>query len=91
MPTPFNPAAFIGKIAAFYPAPGMVRQCLPVPGAKRLVGEVVGAVPAQVGPSGLPSVTLTIRGRTGRSLAVDSVECYVQLFTSWKEGLQNAN
>jgi hypothetical protein len=91
MAQPFNPAAFIGKIAAFYPAPGMVKYGLPVPGAKRLVGEVVGAMPAPTGPSGIPSATLTIRGRTGRSLAVDSVECYVQLFTSWKEGLQNAN
>ena len=85
----FDPSQFIGKFGAFYLTADAVDRCAILPGAKRHVGECIGAKPCE--PSrGIPSALLTFRGRSGRVATVNRTDCYVQLFGSWSEALANA-
>lgn len=87
-----EPSKYVGKIAAFYPAPGAVVNCMPQPGAKRLVGAVVGAAPNGTTTRGaIPDTLLTIRGKSGRSFSVSYVESYANLFETWHEATANAS
>lgn len=82
---------FVGKIAAFYPKPGAVKSGLPVSGAARYVGAVVGAKPSAPTKRGsIPDFELTIRGKSGRIATVSMVENYVNLFETWHEAASDA-
>ena len=86
----FDPSRFIGQFGTFYLRPDAVDRCLPRPGVKRHVGECIGAKPAP-DSRGIPDATLTFRGRSGRVASVSYVDCYVQLFPTWKAAIDNAN
>ena len=86
----FDPSKFIGRFGAFYLRPDAVDRCLARPGVKRQIGECIGAKPAPEA-RGIPDATLTFRGRSGRVASVSYVDCYVQLFPTWKAAIDNAN
>jgi hypothetical protein len=86
----FDPSKFIGQFGAFYLKPLSVDRCLPRPGVKRQIGECIGAKSAPAS-RGIPDATLTFRGRSGRVASVSYVDCYVQLFPTWKAAIDNAN
>ena len=86
----FDPSQFIGQFGAFYLRLGAVDRCLPVASAKRQVGQCIGAKPAP-DSRGITDAILTFRGRSGRSASVSYVDCYVQLFPTWKAAIDNAN
>ena len=86
----FDPSKFIGQFGAFYLRHDAVDRCLPRPGVKRQVGQCIGAKPAP-DARGIPDAILTFRGRSGRTASVSYVDCYVQLFPTWKAAIDNAN
>ena len=86
----FDPSKFIGRFGAFYLRTDAIDRCLARPGVKRHVGECIGAKPAP-DSRGIPDVTLTFRGRSGRTASVSYVDCYVQLFPTWKAAIDNAS
>lgn len=87
----FDPSQFIGQFGAFYLRPDAVDRCLPRPGVKRSVGQCIGAKPAPDARGPIPDAILTFRGRSGRTASVSYVDCYVQLFQTWKAAIDNAN
>ena len=86
----FDPSKFIGQFGTFYLRPDAVDRCLPRGGIKRHVGQCIGAKPAP-DSRGIPDAILTFRGRSGRTASVSYVDCYVQLFPTWKAAIDNAN
>lgn len=81
-----EPGKYVGLIAAFYPSPGAVKNCMELNGAKRHVGAVVGTKPNGTTQRGaIPDTLLTIRGKSGRTVTVSLVESYAQLFPTWHE------
>ena len=77
-------------VGAFYLRSDSVDRCLPRPGVQRHVGECIGAKPAP-DSRGIPDAILTFRGRSGRTASVSRTDCYVQLFSTWKAAIDNAN
>lgn len=82
-----EPSKYVGKICAFYPKPGQVKKCLPVPGAvPRVIGAVIASNPTtNAQPGDIPNHILTVRGRSGRIAEVSMVEQYANLFDTWHE------
>lgn len=81
-----EPHKHVGKIAAFYSKPGQVKKLMPMPGAVRHIGAVIAVKPApNAQPGDIPNLTLTVRGRSGRTADVNMVEQYAQLFDTWHE------
>jgi len=88
---PETAASYVGKIACFYELRnGVVNHCLPMQGARKLVGQVIAAKPwADADPGAIPNACLTVRGRSGKTKEVFLVEQYVKLFDTWAEALED--
>jgi hypothetical protein len=85
-----TPQSFLGKVAAFYPSPAAVVRCLPVPGAQIVVGEIIDARTMPAARGNIPTLSLTIKGRSGRTATVCLVDNFVRTFTTWAEALDYA-
>jgi hypothetical protein len=76
---------WIGRVVSFYHSKGSVIGCIPISGAKRFSGEVIGV---QCGPEtegSLPELMLTVRGRTGKTTTVELVNNYVQFHATFQD------
>ena len=90
MPIPADTlASYVGKICTFYEQQGAIVYGLPKGGAKKLVGQVIAAVPyGDSQPGAIPNALLTVRGRSGKTKEVVLVDQYAQLFDTWAEALE---
>lgn len=78
----------VGQIATFYAKPNSVVRCLPIPGAKQHVGQIIAAEPAGTrGPGAVPDYKVTIRGRTGKTATVSIFDHHVSLCETWKDAI----
>jgi|GEM_PF-3232830 len=80
----------VGRICSFYPDPNMVKQCVVQPGAQRLTGVVTECVKAPP-PKGWkrPDFTLTVRGKSGRTVTISLIENYAQFHATWPASSQS--
>ena len=77
-----------GTWVSFYTLPDQVKLCSPLPTAKRACGEVIGWKKAEpVGPSKIPDIALTVRGRSGRTAEISLVRNYVTRHASMKDAI----
>jgi hypothetical protein len=81
-----KPELLIGKIACAYVLPDQVQRGVARPGAEKIVGAVTASkdLPDSQ-PGGVPNKLLTIRGQSGRTMDVDLLRNWVQLFDTWDE------
>lgn len=58
---------------------------------RRRVGQITRAVPLPPTPRGkIPNMMITVKGRSGREIQVDYVECHCDVFDTWAEGIAAA-
>lgn len=83
--TPKKPELLIGKIALAFTKPDQVIRGMTKPGAERVVGAVISCKDLpDAQPGGIPNKLLTIRGQSGRTMEVDMLRHWVQLFDDWE-------
>lgn len=73
-----------GEIVSFYPDPGMVKDAVVQPGAKRAVGTVMGVIAKPAAePGAIPDLQLSVRGRSGRCAFISVVQNYAKRHESF--------
>ncbi len=78
----------IGSICSFYPARGSVVLCRAKPDAKKYAGVIIACEEAPPPPGWTrPDYTLTIRGRTAKTMEVSAIFNYVTIHPSWQEAI----
>ena len=85
-----TPDEAVGLIVSFIADPRMVKGCMLEPGAKQLVGEVIYAEGILNGLLEIPSLKLTIRGRSGKTMDIDQVDNHVRFHKTWEDAIKDA-
>jgi len=81
----------IGSVCSFYPERGSVVLCRAKPDAKKYVGVITACDEAPPPPGWVrPDYTLTIRGRTGKTMKVSAIFNYVTIHDSWPEAMASS-
>lgn len=75
-----------------YADPSSVALLLPVPGAKRICGQVVKCLELpNFQPGNIPTCAVTIKGRTGKTMTLDFTACYGKTHESKAEAIAEAD
>lgn len=80
---------FIGKVATFFLQPDSVEGCLAKPCSRILVGQIIAAKAAPA-IHGIPDFTITVRGKTGKTLTVSMYHHYLRTHDTWREANEHA-
>lgn len=81
-----KPTLYVGKIVLAFTKPDQVIRGMTKPGAEWVIGAVIACKDLpDAQPGGIPNKLLTIRGQSGRTMEVDLVRHWCQLFDSWAE------
>jgi hypothetical protein len=76
----------VGKVCAFFHAKDAVIRGLRQPNTPRYDGQVIAAAPAPpVGTGKVPDFTLTVRGKTGKTLTISMTLNYATIYDLWKD------
>jgi len=82
----FPPA--IGVWVSAFAEPDSVALLVPMPGALRICGQVIGVKPLPPSqPGNIPDCCLTIRGRSGKTMSLSYVAHYVTEHASQAEAV----
>lgn len=74
----------LGTVVTFISNPMLVHQCLPSAGVREHAGEVTGVHETGVSqPGNIPTVALTIRGRSMKTVRIDYVNNYCLEHSGW--------
>lgn len=69
-----------------------VALLVPVPGAKRIAGQVVKCLELpNFQPGNIPTCCVTIKGRTGKQMSLDFTACYGKTHESKAEAIAEAD
>lgn len=80
-----KPPLYIGKIVLAFTKPDQIIRGMTKPGAERVMGAVIACKDLpDAQPGAIPNKLLTIRGQSGRTMEVDLVRHWCQLFDDWE-------
>jgi len=76
---------FVGKVCAFFPTKDAVIRGVRQPNTTRYHGQVIASADAPpVGKGKIPDFSLTVRGKTGKTLTISMTLNYATIHDSWK-------